>query len=277
MAVAYFIMSGNQIIYLETENLTPISPYVQEFTQVSKLYFVHNEHLVSEMRTLNIELLEVEFSALKALKKGPKIESYRAPISEDVDIISLSTSDRICYVNLSTQFANADPQELELNITAIVNTLTEFVSIDYVQILVDGKKITGVDNAYDEPLSKNTSLMVDSELSHKDVMRKFLDHIVQGRYDLAYDLIDQDSKKKETFRTFAEAAAAIRQTIDGYTQTYIIATREQGRYIIQVRYVLRDSPAYNDLLNESDVRSEVPLSWPMIQENGLWKVKFYPY
>lgn len=275
LSITYFIMSDNGISY-EESNLTVISPFSNDFSQLSKLYFINVDKLVSEVRTINVEMLETELAALKALRKGSKIETFTPPIPADVQILSVDTADRICYVNLSSDFLENE-QLLYLRVMAIVNTLAEFESIDFVQVLVDGKKIQSDVEKLGYPVTKNTSLVQDTELEHKDIMKKFLEYIVQNRYDLAFDLIDNDSKKYTTFRDFKESASIIKQEIRGYTQKYVFARREQGRYIIQVKYVLRDSPSTNDLIFDATTPEDRTYSWPMIQEEGVWKVKYFDY
>ena len=85
------------------------------------------------------------------------------------------------------------------------------------------------------------------------------------------------SDKRDTFRDFKESAAFERSDIKGYSQSYIFAKREQGRFIIEVKYILRDSPSTSDLITEGELPpdQEKTFSRPMIQEEGLWKVQFF--
>lgn len=270
----FFMMSGDGVSYEESNSLTLISPFSNDLSQLSRLYYINVDNLVSEMRTIKVEMLETELAVLKALQKGSKVETYTAPIDESVQILSVETLDRICYVNLSSEFL-ADNDNLYLRVMAIVNSLVEFESIDFVQVLTEGKKIQNNPDKLGNPLSKNTSLLQDIELDHKETMKKFLEYITQGRYDLAYDLVDSESKKDATFTDFKESAAVIRNEIKGYTLGYIFAKREQGRFVIQVKYVLRDSPRSNELLLNEDIPEDIPFSWPMIQEEYTWKIKYF--
>lgn len=273
LGVAYFFISGNGISYQISDSMTDISPYSKDYNRLTKLYFIENDELISESRTITIKRLEVEYAAVNALKKGPKIETQESPIGNEVSILSVITTDRICYVNLSEQFLTDDDQKLMLKVMAIVNTLTEIESIDYVQVLVEGKKITAADGIMSSKMTKNTSYVQEQEALHKDIVKKFLEYIAQNRYDLAYDMIDSDSKRTTTFRDFKETAIVINNEIKGYTQSYAFAIREQGRFIIQVKYVLRDTPG-NDVVINPNMREEFYLSWPMIKEDNVWKIKY---
>lgn len=277
LAISYFIISTNGIAYEEPGGMTSISPFSNDFSRLTKLYFIEGDKLISETRSITVKMLESEFAAIQALKAGPKLDNQDSPIARDVKILSVITTDRVCYVNLSNEFLSGNEDRLYLNVTSIVNTLTEFESIDYVQVLVEGKKINAGDGIMSVPMTKNTSRVQNIELDPKEIARKFLTYISQKRYDLAYDLIDSESKTGATYREFKESAIQLNEEIKGYTLSYIFAKREQGRYIIQVKYVLRDSPSNNDLLKNGNIREELPFSWPMILENNLWKIKFFGY
>lgn len=277
LAIAYMFISGNGVAYESTSGITDISPFSKDYDRLSKLYFIEQGELISETRTVNVENQESELAIVRSLKRGPKIESQEAPIGNDVNILSVITTDRISYVNLSSDFLIDDEALLYLNVMAIVNTLTEFESIDYVQVLVDGKKITTGEGIMADPLTKNTSLVQKEELQHKDIVKKFLEYVNQKRYDLAYDLIDTESKQANTFRDFKESAIQLNEEIKGYTQSYVFVYREQGRYNIQVKYVLRDTPSNNELLQDPNTPPELDYSWPMLQEDNVWKIKYFDY
>lgn len=274
IAVSYYVTNGNTIVYQDIGSQTEISPFSNEFTMITKLYFLAGDSLVSETRAINIELLESEMAVMTALKSGSKVSDFSTPLGDDVNIISIETVNRTCYVNLSNGFLTSNTDLLNLKVMAIVNSLVEFESIDFVQILVDGMKLESDLDKLGDPLSKNTSLVQEEELQHKDVVKKFLENITQGRYDLAFDLIDSNSKKVATFREFKEAAAQLRQDTSGYALSYVFAKREQGRYIIQAKYTLRDIPSNTDLIIKDQPENR-DYSWPMTQEDGLWKINFF--
>jgi germination protein M len=62
----------------------------------------------------------------------------------------VTTRDRICYVNLSSDFQNGHPDVLaQTALYSIVNSLCELPSIEAVQISVDGQP----DTVFMEPIS----------------------------------------------------------------------------------------------------------------------------
>ena len=77
---------------------------------------------------------------VEQLVKGPEDASEYPVISQDTEILSVSTKDGICYVNLDEECQNTkykiDPR---LSIYAIVNSITANGAAGKVQILIGGK------------------------------------------------------------------------------------------------------------------------------------------
>lgn len=275
MSIIFLVMSGNGVSYQDGEGMTQISPFSKGISKLTRLYFVFEDQLISENRTIVIEKLETELSTVQELQKGSRIGLYTSPIGENVQILSVKTSDRICYVSLSDEFIIEDDEILNLNVMGIVNTLTELDAVDYVQILIDGKRVdrSSLVNLM-EPISRNTTMIQSKELTHKDIVKKFLDYISTGRYYLAYDMIDDQSKKYVSFDEFRESMLLVRNDIKGYTQRYIFARREKGQYLIQVKYIVREYINTEDIILNSESPVDFTLSWPVVQEKGVWKIVF---
>lgn len=274
LSVTFFIMSGNGISYQDTTSLTKISPYAKDLTSLVKLYFIDDDQLVSESRNIKIERFETERAIVEALKTGSKIEAYKSPIHSEVRIGNVETLDRVCYVDLSPNFLESDDEILYLNVMAIVNSLTDLESIDYVQILIGSKKTKESIPEIAEPIARNILIVQSKELEHKDIVRKFFDYINLGRYDLAYDMIDSESKILYDFDDFRNELILIRNEIKGSTIRYIFAIKEEGTYHVQVKFVRRVYDSNKDIIMEEiDVR-ELDYSFPVKMEDGIWKVVY---
>lgn len=276
MSIVFLIMSGSGVSYQNAEGMTEISPFSKGLSRLTRLYFIHENQLVSENRTIVIEKLETELSTVQELKKGSRVDIYYAPINQDVEIISVKTSDRICYVSLSEEFMIENEEQFSLNVMSIVNTLTELDAVDYVQILIDGKRVDRDSEVkLSEPIARNTAMVQSKELTHKDIVKKFLEYISTGRYYLAYDMIDSRSKQYVNFDDFRESMVVIRNDIKGHAQKYIFASRENGQYVIQVKYVIREFANTEDVILNSESPREFSFAWPVVQEKGIWKILFY--
>ena len=125
------------------------------------LYFAdeNKEKLVTEYRKINIlDTQPIEQYILAELIRGPKIKGHTALLPKHTDIVSVETTEGICYVNFKKSLASKEQQELM--IYSIVNSLTERGGVECVQFLIDGKKS---DNAgapdISAPLYRNESLI----------------------------------------------------------------------------------------------------------------------
>lgn len=98
----------------------------------------------------------LEYNANVALEKvvveqliaGPSEKDYYPTIPKDTKVMSVTTKDGVCYVNLDTAFTGQGYDVLgSVTIYSIVNSLTELAGIGSVQILVNGEtSITYKDN-----------------------------------------------------------------------------------------------------------------------------------
>ncbi len=81
----------------------------------------------------------LEWAVVSRLIEGPKAEGSFATLNTDVEIISVSTAQNICYVNLSGSFLNNTlAVEDEIPVYSIVNSLVESCHVSQVQISVEG-------------------------------------------------------------------------------------------------------------------------------------------
>ena len=125
------------------------------------LYFTdeEKEKLVPEYRKINIlDTQPIEHYILSELIKGPKMKGHISLLPQNTDIVSVETTDGVCYVNFKKSLALKEQQTL--TIYSVVNSLTQRSGVDSVQFLIDGKKS---DNAgtpdISVPLYRNESLI----------------------------------------------------------------------------------------------------------------------
>lgn len=108
------------------------------------LYFPDNmaDKVWPEVRTVNVDDSRTAWAVLQELIAGPQKEGLYPSMPIGTTVLDLSISNRICTVDFSREFIDNHPGgsagEL-LTLASIVNTLTEFSSIDKVMILVEGR------------------------------------------------------------------------------------------------------------------------------------------
>ncbi len=110
-----------------------------------RLYFANSDksELVMEYRKINIvDTKPVEQYVVSELIKGPKIKGNERLLASDTKVLSVETTDRICYVNFKEGFLekNATSGGSKLVVDSIVKSLTGLNNVDSVQFLIDGKK-----------------------------------------------------------------------------------------------------------------------------------------
>lgn len=114
----------------------------------------------------------IEYNANVALEKvvveqliaGPSEKDYYPTIPKDTKLMSITSKDGVCYVNLDTGFTAQGYDVLgTVTIYSIVNSLTELPEISSVQILVNGEtSITYKDN-----ISLETTFQINPEIIEK--------------------------------------------------------------------------------------------------------------
>jgi germination protein M len=101
---------------------------------------------------------------IEQLIAGPKEKGYHATIPKDTKVMSVTTKDGVCYVNLDSGFTAQGYDVLgTVTIYSIVNSLTEIPGITGVQILVNGE--TAI--TYKDQISLETIFQRNQEIVEK--------------------------------------------------------------------------------------------------------------
>lgn len=132
-------MSGKTFIYNDGNAINTYDEVVV------KLYFANEDGsgIIGAYRdkfySTNVPL---ELFVVEEMIAGPsgQIEGLYATINPETNVLNVSTSDGVCYVNLDSGFMNSvNDVSLELAAYSLVNSLTELPAVDKVQILVNGE------------------------------------------------------------------------------------------------------------------------------------------
>ncbi len=106
------------------------------------LYFANEDGdaLITETRDVHYSSnMSMEKVIMEQLLDGPEVEGLRSAIPTGTKLVSVSTVDGTCYVNLDATFRNQDYAVKEaIVIYSIVNSLSEQSNISQVQISVNG-------------------------------------------------------------------------------------------------------------------------------------------
>lgn len=117
------------------------------------LYFANSDgtELVKETRVVHYSTnISMEKLVLEQLIEGPKKSGAIAAMPSGTKLISVTTVDGVCYVNLSDAFKNQSALITEeILLYSIVNSLTELSGITKVQLSINGDTKGTVRYSYD--------------------------------------------------------------------------------------------------------------------------------
>ncbi len=148
-----FYISGNPLTDLEGKEIgamtedsfvdygdTSISAMQRS---ILTLYYASadGQRLIREKRTAYYSSnIALEKLVMEYLCESPQTAGAQSAIPSETKILNIAVSDRICYVNLDSNFlATMDNVSSQVSVYAIVNSLTELPGISKVQISVEGE------------------------------------------------------------------------------------------------------------------------------------------
>ena len=106
------------------------------------LYFTdkNGKNLVKETRNVYYRRsLPKERIVLEQLAKGPMEEGHYATIPDSSLVLSVITSDRICYIYMNSTFRDETPEVGgNISIYSVVNSIIDSCDVDRVQISIEG-------------------------------------------------------------------------------------------------------------------------------------------
>ena len=143
---------GSIIGYLTSQDINlPSDTYNSEMREVT-LYFPKkdSQKLAKEVRSIKVtDQQPIAQYIINELIKGTENETLSQALSKDTVLLSVETSDNICFVNFKSSFLDKNSGSAEkekMTVFAIVDSLTELDTIDRVQFLMDGKRVDAFGN-----------------------------------------------------------------------------------------------------------------------------------
>ena len=123
--------------------------------EILMLYFAKSDisGLLTEIREVEVNPNQlVERYIIEQIIAGSKSDKVKNVVPVDVKIREISISDRICYMDLSTEFISKQQgtaNEALASVYCIVNSLCEMENIDKVQFLIEGEKVDNYKDVID--------------------------------------------------------------------------------------------------------------------------------
>lgn len=134
-------------------------------TDTITLYFANagGDKLVAQKTTVRYSSnLSRDKLIVEKLMQGPDDSSAGPTINPNANLLSVTTKDKICYVNFDSTFLTGEYDILpELTVYSIVNSLVEGTEAEQVQITINGETNAEYMDAVDlsKPLSENRDLI----------------------------------------------------------------------------------------------------------------------
>jgi germination protein M len=146
---AVTVVSGGEVLF---QGIVPEDALLKDtdtdpYTKQLRLYFANEDgrYLVSEYHSLTVaEDTSLERYVMEELLRGPNSADLRSAIPSGTELLSCSTTDGVCTVNLSEDFLLNKPDSAlgeRLTIYSIVDSLTALSTVDSVIIQVEGKSV----------------------------------------------------------------------------------------------------------------------------------------
>lgn len=142
------LMNGQKVpvgIMKETDFIDSTGPEASYYQYLyAKVYYTNEEGtalLASNLKIPYVGSESEEEIVLKQLIDGPVAEELYPVLSDEVEVLHVSTKDNICTVDFSKEFLDKLPEvSEEVVLYSVVNTLAELPGIYQVQFLVEGKQ-----------------------------------------------------------------------------------------------------------------------------------------
>jgi len=209
--------------YNNLEDSQYISPEHGSIKIHTELYFVYDDALRPETRSVTISDSNFEKAILDALSSGSNNQYFKSIFNLGIQIRSIDLVHETCYINLmDTPELDAFflDEHFDLYIWSVVNSLTEKNQVKNVQFLIEGKQYRRSMHGYNfnAPIPKLKSLVYTKKIKSSDVVLEFIEYISTRRFDLAYSLLTKNSMNNYDYSAFVKYANAFNETHRGFSR-----------------------------------------------------------
>lgn len=256
-----------------SKNQPPIPPVPDKKKYDLELYFSNSNYskLEVEKRIIISTELSEEKAIIEELIKGPRNKVLKSTIPPDTKLLSVDTTDGICYVNFSKEFLNMYPLESQFNegiiIWSIVNSLTEVHEVHGVQILVEGNKIDLVEKYYslNHPFFRNEELVKKVALTPFQTFNLFLQELMNSNYISAYERLEEKSKAQMDLLKFKLIMGNYASELKDYEINRYQTQKYSDRVVLVITYQQRKTFV-------SEQKTTFAEYWELIYEDNKWKI-----
>lgn len=222
--IAVMIVLSSASPYAKLEEDQFIAPSNGRIKINTRLYYVYDDALYSEVHRIVISDGEYERAVIDELKKGAANDKFKSVFDEQIDVSYVDTINNICYVNLSGE--NVIPllnreAKANLYLWSVVNSLTEIKGVLKVQFIYNDLPLNYIAMGmnFTSPVPKIDSLNAKPATAITDAAIAFMDNLDKGRFDVAYNLLTSTTQKNLSYVEFVQYAKQLLQSVEGYKHT----------------------------------------------------------
>lgn len=253
---------------LEDENYIP--PSDGSVKTNTRLYYVYDNAIYSEVHRILVKGGDYEQSVLDSLKEGAANVHFKTIFDLGYDVQYVDTINNICYVNLIGE--NIDRllnREIKANLYlwSIVNSLTEIKGVMKVQFMYNELPLNylalGMD--FSKPILKVDAFNAASNALLTQTVIEFTNNLKIGRFDIAYNALSSSTQKQVSYVDFLEYAKFLLESLEGYKQTTAFVKVYPNYRTIYLRYEI-----YSEI-GESYV--SIYRNWNVKREDNQYKIE----
>ncbi len=221
-----------------------ISATASSFKIDAAIYYLGgNQLLVSEVKNITVENNDLVKAVFEQLKQKPEQDGIYSVIDQNCKIISADIFKQKLYLNVSKEIINSSfwkQGQEEIVIYSLVNSMTQFDSIDRMQLKIDGKDVSHyykTDLNYTD-LSFNPAMNEAFTQSPEGFLSEFLNVIKLRRYEQAYAMIlNPEQNMPDEFKKMMDS---YNDEVQPYAIAKISTEKEDNIYFITILYRLYD-------------------------------------
>lgn len=256
--------------YQQLEEKNYIPPSNGSVKTNTRLYYVYDNAIYSEVHRILVKGGDYEQSVLDSLKEGASNTHFKTIFDLGYEVQYVDTINNICYVNLVGE--NIDRllnREIKANLYlwSIVNSLTEIKGVMKVQFMYNELPLNylalGMD--FSKPIPKVDAFNATSNALATQTVVEFMKNLEIGRFDIAYNALSSGTQKQVSYVDFLEYAKYLLGDLEGYTQTTSFIKVYPNYRKVYLRY-----ETFRDDI-ESDVR--IYKNWDIKRENNQYKIE----
>ncbi|KPU42985.1 sporulation and spore germination [Oxobacter pfennigii] len=171
-----------------------------EYTYII-LFFKGDESLLPEARGIKSRR-DIARAVVEELISGPESMEYKNTIPQNTRLITAKIDKNTAHINLSREFnyKNIDvPNPKDIEISSVVNSLTQLPDVLRVQFYIEGKKWGG-------PIKRVREMLQREELNPAEVLNKQMAFEKKGSWLNAYLLMSdaEEGKGRKSYHEYVK-------------------------------------------------------------------------